>query len=256
MLLVAVYALPIYICLAFRFQSQHYRLLMGFHRWVCRILNIKVYASGEPSAHRPLMWVSNHFSYLDIHVLGSLLPVCFTPKSDLAGWPVIGWFARMSGCVFIDRRKTKTKANQEQLIVKMRDGHAISLFPEGTTNNGLQLLPFRSSYFSIADAFTGDSTLMIQPISIRYTHLEGEPLTPEQYPLVGWYGDMDFAPHFWQVLRMRGIGVSVLFHPLLNPSEYRDRKQLAANSQELVEIGYKQLGSDFSNAHSGRYTPH
>ncbi len=223
-LLVAVYALPIYICLTCRFQSQHYRLLMGFHRWGCHILNIKVHTIGEPSTHRPLMWVSNHFSYLDINVLGSLLPVCFTPKSDLAGWPVIGWFAKMSGCVFIDRRKTKTKENQQQLIAKMRDGHAISLFPEGTTNDGTKLLPFRSSYFSIADAFVGDASLMIQPISIRYTHLEGEPLKPQDYHRVGWYGDTEFFPHFWQVLRMRGMSVQVWFHPLLNPSEFQDRK--------------------------------
>src|SRR3954451_4329686 len=75
-----------------------------YHRCCCRILGIRVRAIGRPVAARPVLFAANHVSYLDITVLGSLLDASFIAKTEVAGWPLFGWLARLQRSVFIDRR--------------------------------------------------------------------------------------------------------------------------------------------------------
>ncbi|MEI6730325.1 MAG: lysophospholipid acyltransferase family protein, partial [Pseudomonadota bacterium] len=126
-----------------------------------KILSLKVNIKGEIAKSRPLLIISNHFSYLDVFALGSVGDIKFTPKSDVGSWPVIGLFAKMAGCIFIDRRRSGTLRNKNAVSDAILQGKAISIFPEGTTGDGTALLPFKSSLFSIID----ENKLLIQPVT-------------------------------------------------------------------------------------------
>lgn len=239
LLLVLLYFIPVLVCWKLGFKSTHHRMVSAFYAWFMRIVNIQVAVSGTPSDYRPLLIVSNHFSYLDVPVMGSVIPVRFTPKSEIAHWPVIGLFTKMAGSVFIDRRVSKTIENQKALTRCFEDNGMVSLFPEGTTNDGTKLLPFRSSFFSLAEMEFGGHRMMVQNVSIVYTHLEGAPVTKDRLQYLGWYGDMTFFPHFAGVLMQKGARVELIFHPLLNPAEFSDRKALAAFCGQQISDGMK-----------------
>ena len=98
-----------------------------------------------------MLFAANHISYLDITVLGSLLDASFIAKTEVAGWPLFGWLARLQRSVFIDRRARSTAHQRDSIAARLAAGEALILFPEGTSGDGNRLLPFKSALFSVAD---------------------------------------------------------------------------------------------------------
>jgi 1-acyl-sn-glycerol-3-phosphate acyltransferase len=189
-------------------------LPMLFHRVVLRALGIRLRVSGGPTATRPVLLIANHVSWIDIPVLGSLFPLCFVAKSDIAGWPVAGLMARMQRSVFVDRsRRTLTGDVAAEMAERMADGDPVVLFAEGTTGDGNRLLPFRSALIGGArDALGPDGAgLMLQPVGIAYTRRDGLPIGRTGRALIAWYGDMELLPHLLGILRGGPIDVAVTF---------------------------------------------
>src|SRR5438094_6465579 len=146
-----------------------------YHRWCCRILGLRVRRIGQPTSGRPVLFAANHISYLDITVLGSLLPASFIAKREVRRWPLFGWLARLQRSVFIDRQVRSTKEQREAIAGRLAAREALILFPEGTSGDGNRILPFKSALFSVADhAATGP--VAVQPVSIAYTRLDGMPI--------------------------------------------------------------------------------
>src|SRR5690606_339385 len=135
--------------------------------------------------------VSNHLSYTDIFILASQVDVCFTPKSEIADWPIIGYLCKLNRCIFVDRRRSKVKDTANPIQEALQNGDVVSLFPEGTTNNGVSLQPFKSSFFSLAESME----LNVQPAAITYTHINRLPVDSTQWPKLAWYGDSDLVSH-------------------------------------------------------------
>lgn len=222
--------LPFYItfCIkAYRINSVFVRLAF---RVGVAIWGIRVTTQGRISRKSNLLIISNHFSYLDIFALGSVMNVRFTPKSEIALWPVIGFFCKVTGCVFIDRRLHKTMYNKNVLHNAINAGTAISLFPEGTTSDGTGLLPFKSSFFSIAENYD----VTVQPVSIVYEKLNGKAVTYENRHMIGWYGDMDFFPHLMVFLQQRSVDITLVFHDAVNCSSFTSRKELARYCESVI----------------------
>ncbi len=113
LLISAFWFIPICIIHALRLTRVQSECVRIYYSWVCSCWGIRVKAHGSPAKARPLLMVSNHFSYLDVPVLGGLLPIRFTPKNDVASWPVIGLFCRLSRCIFIDVRSIATPTADE-----------------------------------------------------------------------------------------------------------------------------------------------
>src|SRR5262249_4766124 len=158
---------------------------------------------------------------IDLFVLGSRVPAAFTPKSEIRSWPIIGLMCIASGSLFIDRRASQTLENKQRLKEALDAGDIISIFPEGTTNDGTVLLPFRSSLFSLAQ----ETAIAVQPISVVYTGLNGRPLDAASRPAIGWYGDMYFFPHLFQFLRQKSVDVDLVFHAPIEPGAFASRKE-------------------------------
>lgn len=239
--IIALFFIPVWLCCVTRFESGRWFLLRRFYRWGAGIFGVKVQVKGRIAEARPLLLVSNHCTYLDIPVLGTLLPVGFTPKREIRGWPLIGTLCVLAGCVFIDRQRSKTGENQKNLVKKLQAGAVISLFPEGTTNDGSHVQRFRSSYFSVAEETVHKESLQVQPVTVNYLNRNGESLTRAQMEKVAWYGDAEFVDHLWEYFKTSGVLAQVIFHAPVTIAQFTDRKELAVHCQRQVESAFKAV---------------
>ncbi len=214
-----------------------FRLPQIFHRLLLRILGFRVRAHGAISTTKPTLFVANHASYLDIPVLGSLVPGAFVAKSEVAGWPVFGFLAKLQRTVFIERRPSQAGEQRDGLRERLAKDEDLILFPEGTSTNGLSVLPFKSGLFAVAKDGAGGGAITVQPISVVCTGLYGLPLTRDWRPYYAWYGDMTMPKHLWNVFKLGRFTVDVVFHPPLHPQDFADRKRLAAACHDAVARG-------------------
>jgi lyso-ornithine lipid O-acyltransferase len=208
---------------------------------VCRLLGVGVRVIGTPAYHktrRPVIFVSNHSSWLDVPVLGGHLNACFVSKDEVGGWPFVGTVARLGRTVFISRHRHATGRERDAMRERLALGDNLMLFPEGTTSDGSRVLPFRSSFFAIAEA--ADPPL-VQPVSVVYDRLDGLPTGRASRPVFAWYGDMDLATHFWRFAQHRGLRATILLHAPLDPARFAGRKALSHAVWEAVADGAGRL---------------
>lgn len=206
-----------------------------YHRNCCRWLGFKIEILGEPSHDRPTLYVSNHSSYLDIEILGSLLEASFIAKAEVANWPVFGWLAKLQQSVFIDRKRHTAHRQRDDILHRVKNGANLVLFAEGTSSDGNHLRPFRSALLSVAEQEGVD--LFIQPVSIAYTHINGIPAGRAFRPFVAWYGDMTMPAHLWRFARLGQVTARVEFHPTRRFHEFGSRKELTRYCEDRVQRG-------------------
>jgi len=177
--------------------------------------------------------VANHASWLDIFVLNARKRVYFVSKAEVARWPAIGWLARATGTVFINRDPREARAQQQIFEQRLLAGHRLLFFPEGTSTDGRRVLPFKSTLFQAFLTPHLVDEMHIQPVTLIYRAPAG---ADRQF--YGWWGEMAFGPHLAQVLAARRQGsVTVLYHPALKVADFADRKTLAAAAEAAVRAG-------------------
>ncbi|GJE25617.1 lysophospholipid acyltransferase family protein [Methylobacterium organophilum] len=218
-----------------------------FHRLFLRLFAVRVEQSGlPPGAGEPALVLSNHVSWLDIVVLGALRPLSFVAKSEIAGWPLIGTCARLQRTVFIERAKRAATASVNATVgQRLADGDLIVLFAEGTTGDGLRLLPFRSSLVGAARAALaaeegGLERIRLQPLALAYTRRNGIPLTRLERPEIAWYGDMELAPHLGLFATRGPIDVQVIWGEPIAFEAGTDRKVATALAEASVRRALKE----------------
>ena len=208
-----------------------------FHRQVLRIIGVSVETRGGEAARRPLLIVANHVSWLDIIVLGAAAPLSFIAKSEVAGWPVIGLLARLQRTFFIERQKrARTGAAASAIAERLQQGDAMVLFGEGTTGDGIHVLPFRSALLGAAREALGDGTapVYVQPLALRYVRRGGLPIGRGAMPDISWAGDEDLAPHLVGVLSGGPIDVVLSWGEAVPYETGTDRKALARHLEDEV----------------------
>ncbi|MDQ0317031.1 lysophospholipid acyltransferase family protein [Amorphus orientalis] len=208
-----------------------------WHRITTRLLGIRVLERGAPTPDRPLLVAANHVSWLDITVLGSLMPLSFIAKAEVAGWPVFGLFAKLQRTVFVDRtRRHATGAVAGKIAERLKHGDVMVLFAEGTSSSGTFVLPFRTALLGAAKEAVAEEgeRIWVQPLAIAYTRLYGIPLGRYRRPLVAWYGDMDMAPHLWRILKKGPIDVEITWGEAVAFGPGTDRKEIARKAEEIV----------------------
>jgi 1-acyl-sn-glycerol-3-phosphate acyltransferase len=207
---------------------------------VAWMMGMRVRVIGVPvqSGDRPVIYVSNHSSWLDIPVLGGRLPGCFVSKDSVSRWPLVGTVARLGRTVFVSRQRAATARERDGMRGRLARGDNLILFPEGTSSDGSRVLPFRSAFFSVAE---GANPPLIQPISLVYDRLAGLPMGRANRPVFAWYGDMALGPHFWRLAQHIGCRATVLVHPPLDPAHYPSRKALSEAAWRSVADGASVL---------------
>lgn len=216
------------------------RIPVLFHRVFLHLFSVRVTQSGTPPAPgEPALVLANHISWLDIVALGSLRPLAFVAKAEIAGWPLIGTLARLQRTVFIDRSRRRATASVNAAVGgRLAAGELIVLFAEGTTGDGRRLLPFRSSLVGAArealSPGTGAERIRLQPLALAYTHRGGLPLTRVERPEVAWYGDMDLAPHLALFARRGPLDLHVVWGAPIAFEAGTDRKAATALAEAEV----------------------
>ncbi len=200
-----------------------------------RISGFKLRVEGEP-VHGKALIVSNHLGYFDVSMFYEIVggDVCFTPKSEVRGWPFIGSIVDRFDVVFVNRSPGKTKETTEQLVGALEEGRRICVFPEASTGDGRTMLPFRSSLFSIAELWKGQEPLPVQPVTVLYERVDGKPIDDSLWPHVAWYGDSTFFGHLWRFLQFQEVEARLFFHPPTTLQEGETRKELASRCQAIV----------------------
>ena len=177
-------------------------------------------------------------------VVGGVLDGCFVAKGDVANWPIVSTIARLGRTVFVTRSRASTGKERDAMRGVLQSGDNLILFPEGTSSDGSRVLPFRTSFFALAEpVVAGDmSTLpLIQPVSVVYDRLDGMPVGRANRPVFAWYGDMDIASHFAQLTQHIGLRATVLLHTPLDPARFEDRKALSRAVWQIVADGASTL---------------
>ena len=226
-----------------------------------RLIRLRVRVEGKPAAP-PLLIAANHISWLDITVLGSVLPLSFIAKAEVATWPVLGTLARLQRTVFIDRtRRSQTGSATKAIAQRVGGGDVMVLFAEGTTGDGCRVLPFRSALIGAASAATGVDGITVQPVAVTYTQIQGIPVGCADRPEIAWYGDMGFIAHFRRLIGRGAIDAVVSFGEPIPCGPGVDRKLVADecyNSvRRMVEAARRSAsldgnrGSVFSGGQKG-----
>ncbi|WP_417688589.1 lysophospholipid acyltransferase family protein [Roseibium sp.] len=212
------------------------RLPHLWHRAATRLVGIRVRQVGKPETSRPLLIAANHASWVDITVVGSLMPLSFIAKSEVSGWPVFGLFAKLQRTVFVNRqRRSDTGKVADAIAERMAEGDAMVLFAEGTSNDGNCVLPFRSALLGAATRGRAEGEeVWVQPLSVAYHSLHGLPMGRQFRPHVAWYGDMELAGHLWGIFRDGALDVVVTWGTPVRVTGTTDRKALTAQLEAEV----------------------
>ncbi len=220
------------------------RPLCGLHRpltpyitqTVCRnafrILGLGFESEGS-LMQQPGGVVANHSSWLDIFALNALKRIYFVSKSEVAGWPAIGWLARATGTVFVERNPARAREQTVLFERRLLAGHRLLFFPEGTSTDGLRVLPFKSTLFEAFRSKNLGQTMYIQPVSVIYS-----PPAGASARFYGWWGNMSFGAHLLKTLAARRQGaVKLVYHAPVRVADFPDRKTLAAHCETVVRAG-------------------
>jgi len=211
-----------------------------YYRVLCRLLRVRIRVVGEPVRDRAVLFASNHVSWADILVIGSIAPVAFVAKREVASWPLVGVTARLQGTVFVDRtRRQQTSQVVAEIVKRLLEGTPVVLFAEGTSSDGNRVLPFRSALVGAIEAAGSNAErgILIQPMSVCYTGQHGVPMGRQHRPLVAWYGDLDFMPHIRTFIARGAVDAVVSYGEPIAVDDAIDRKAMT----KRLEIAVRAL---------------
>jgi 1-acyl-sn-glycerol-3-phosphate acyltransferase len=228
-----------------------------YHRILCALIGVRIRQLGARSTASPALILSNHVSWLDICVITALAPVVFVAKSEVARWPVFGWLAKLQRTIFINRQdRHQTGAATREIAGRLLGGDAVVLFAEGTSSDGIRVLPFRSSLVGAVHHALGASThhtsITVQPMSLAYTGFGGVPMGRALRERVAWYGDADLIPHLIRVLASGAVDVTVSWGEATAYGMGADRKAIARDAEKSVR---RMTAAAIRAAPSPRTTP-
>ena len=175
---------------------------------------------------RDVVFVANHLSWVDIPVLAGATGCAFVAKSELRDVPLIGWLCRLNHTIFVRREDRMTVTEQiAEIRAAFTRGWAVTMFPEGTTGDGVSILPFKAALLAALDP--APPGVLIQPVRIDYGAATHE---------LAWVGDEPGADHARRVLsRAGGFPVTLSFLDPFDPADFGGRKALAAEARRRIE---------------------
>jgi len=180
--------------------------------------------------------VSNHLSYVDVLIISSLVPSIFITSVELQHTFLLGTLARLSGCLFVERRKFSGLRREIDDITRvLGQGFPVVLFPEGTTSNGDCVRQFKNSLFDAAVSAGAD----ILPFCLRYTKINGESVTAGNRDAVFYYGGMTFFRHLPRLVSQKSVDVEVIPLKTIAATSGVSRKELAAQAHDAICAAYQ-----------------
>ncbi len=194
-------------------RSEH---IADWSRGLLNVLNVQVSIQGQAHKSGPLLVVLNHISWLDILVMLAAQPVCFVSKSEVRRWPLIGWLATHAGTLYIERSSRRDAMRVvHQVADKLRTGGIVAVFPEGTTTDGTQLLPFHGNL--LQSAISASSP--VQPVALQFLEQNGHRSMSPVY-----IDDDTLLTSVWRMVKAKPITAQLDFLPLVSSAGLQRRE--------------------------------
>ena len=197
-------------------------------------VNVSVVNKEGIPIERNVMLVSNHLSYLDILIIASQQPTLFITSVEVKHTFFLGLMSTLGGSLFVERRSVSgVRKDINKIAGLLADGFTICFFPEATSTDGSEVLPFKSSFFEAAKK-TG---IAVIPLCIRYPYIDKRPSDQSNLDYVCFYGDMTFFPHFIKLMPLKLIEAELIVTDRIIPRKY-SRKEIAEVSFNRVLEAY------------------
>ncbi|MBC2667416.1 1-acyl-sn-glycerol-3-phosphate acyltransferase [Novosphingobium flavum] len=221
-------ALPLhFLARLFTRHSPFPRLFLALF---ARLAGVRISHVGTPLA-RQAFYVANHVSWLDIPALAGASGTAFVAKAEVAKYPLIGWLCRLHHTVFVRREARLDIAAQINALEEaLADAPAIAVFPEGTTTDGLSLLPFKSAMLKVLEP--PPPGILVQPVLLDYGPLA---------PFIGWVGDEAGLDNALKILGRPGsFPLKVHFLEPFSPEQFPGRKAIAAEARARIAAALEE----------------
>ncbi len=207
-------------------QAEREACVQQWAQGFLKVWRIELEVRGQPPAHGPLLLVANHISWLDILVMHAAGFCRFVSKSDVKRWPVIGMLATGAGTLYIERA---SRRDALRVVHHMRDallrGEVVAAFPEGTTSDGMLLLPFHANLIQAAIS----AHAPVLPVALQF--IDGRSGQPSLAPI--YIGDQTLVGSIWRTLTTPGLRAVVSYGQPQSP-EGRERRAWAAELRAAV----------------------
>ena len=201
------------------------RVIQAWSGVLLRVCGVRVQCHGSPILQGAVMWVINHVSWVDIFVLNRIRPTSFIAKSDVRRWPVIGLLVAWAGTLFIDRRQRQAvREAGRQIEACFARGDVVGVFPEGTTTEGWEVLPFHTGLFEPAV----QTDVRVQPVALRYVQ------HGRRTARFAFVGEQTLVRNLWFLLSAGGVGVECDFLTPIEPGHGLNRAALAQQSHDAI----------------------
>ncbi|MGH8033985.1 MAG: lysophospholipid acyltransferase family protein [Lysobacterales bacterium] len=202
------------------------------HAWageMLRIVGIELVVNGTPPASGPTLLVANHISWLDILVMHAARHCRFVSKSDVKGWPFVRTLAHGAGTLYIER---ESRRDAHRVVVQMaerlRAGDILAVFPEGTTGDGITLLPFHANLIQAAI----EASVPVQPVALKFI----DAATGAVSFAPSYVGDETLLGSIWRTLTAHGLKAVVTFGTPQAPQEQTRRVWAHALRKEIEHL--------------------
>lgn len=206
-------------------RGRRRRVVNGWSRGLMLVCGVRVRVLGNPVLNGAVLWAANHVSWVDVFVLNQIRTTSFIAKSDIRRWPVIGLLVAWAGTLFIDRRQRQAvRAASGQMQDCFAHGDAVGLFPEGTTTDGLDVLPFHAGLFDAAV----QSRAPVQPVALRFLR------RGRRAPELAFVGEQTLVANLWFLLGAWGVCVECQFLPPQPVTGQSSRGELAHRAHAAI----------------------
>jgi len=191
--------------------------------------------------------VPNHIGTLDPWVLAANFDVAFVAKSEMGEWPVIRTVCKAVAIIFAHRKNVmKTADTLNEIQDRMRSGVSVLIFPEGTTSDGVGLLPFKTTGFQ---AVAGMEDGFVLPVYHHVRSVNGVPVDINSRTAVTWHSGQGMLPNILGVLALGPLHYVIRIGDAI-PASGKNRKELAQETQEAVRQLMQQEIDELAKIHS------
>jgi 1-acyl-sn-glycerol-3-phosphate acyltransferase len=205
--------------------AQRHERIRWWSAGLLRCMGLTLQVAGTPRPGATLV-VANHVSWLDILAIHSAAPhVRFVSKADVLSWPLLGWLIKSAGTLFIERERKRDALRVVHAMAQaLQQGDSVAVFPEGTTGEGPELLPFHANLLQAAVA----TETPVQPVVLRF-HDRAAAFSDA----VAFVGDTTLLQSVWAVACAQDLKVQVQVLPPVG-TRHADRRALAEHLRQLI----------------------
>lgn len=204
------------------------RFCLWFGRMKVHVIN--------PPANEPCLFVGNHLGFVDILAALKMGPICFVTSKEMHETPVLGLFTEMGGCLYVDRKSRVNILNEmKEMGDEIKKGFRVMLYPEATSTNGEQVLPFKKTLL-MAAAY---AECPIRPFVFNFKSVNGGPVLYEHRDHLCWYGDQTFPAAIWRTFQLKSMELEIEFLEPIFPTLDDDRSEIAENAYKQISSKYR-----------------